>query len=80
MPNGADPGGGVLAENGPAVDLGLTGGQPRDDRDDAGLLFARYGITPQTEVFKMSEVNKAMDHLRAGKARYRVVLDYSLGF
>jgi uncharacterized zinc-type alcohol dehydrogenase-like protein len=36
---------------------------------------ARHGITPQTEVFKMSEVNAAMDHLRAGKARYRVVLE-----
>jgi alcohol/geraniol dehydrogenase (NADP+) len=36
---------------------------------------ARHGITPQTEVFKMSDVNKALDHLRAGKARYRVVLE-----
>jgi len=36
---------------------------------------ARHGITAKTEVFKMSDVNKAMDHLRAGKARYRVVLE-----
>lgn len=36
---------------------------------------ARHGIKPQTEVFKMSDVNAAMDHLRAGKARYRVVLE-----
>ena len=36
---------------------------------------ARHGIAPQVEHFPMSEVNAALDHLRAGKARYRVVLD-----
>lgn len=36
---------------------------------------ARHGIRPVTEHFPMSEVNDAMDHLRAGKARYRIVLD-----
>lgn len=36
---------------------------------------ARHDIKPKTEVFKMSEVNAALDHLRAGKARYRVVLE-----
>lgn len=36
---------------------------------------ARHGIAPQTEHFPLSEVNAALDHLRAGKARYRVVLD-----
>lgn len=35
---------------------------------------ARHNITPANEVFPMAEVNKAVDHLRAGKARYRVVL------
>jgi uncharacterized zinc-type alcohol dehydrogenase-like protein len=28
-------------------------------------------------MFPMSQVNKAIDHLRSGKARYRVVLDAS---
>ena len=36
---------------------------------------ARHGIAPQVEHFPMSRVNEALDHLRAGNARYRVVLD-----
>jgi len=36
---------------------------------------ARHQILPQVERFPMSRVNEAIDHLRAGKARYRVVLD-----
>jgi len=38
---------------------------------------ARHQILPQVEHFPMSRVNDALDHLRAGKARYRVVLDAS---
>ncbi|MCA9561923.1 MAG: NAD(P)-dependent alcohol dehydrogenase [Myxococcales bacterium] len=38
---------------------------------------ARHGILPQTETFGLSEVNDAMAHLKAGKARYRIVLDVS---
>lgn len=36
---------------------------------------ARHGIEPQVEHFPMSRINEALDHLRAGKARYRIVLD-----
>ncbi|MCX7691826.1 MAG: zinc-binding dehydrogenase, partial [Tepidimonas taiwanensis] len=36
---------------------------------------ARHAILPQVERFPMSRVNAALDHLRAGKARYRVVLE-----
>lgn len=36
---------------------------------------ARHHITPQVEHVPMSKVNEAMEHLRAGKARYRIVLD-----
>lgn len=36
---------------------------------------ARHGIEPVTEHFPMSRVNDALDHLRAGKARYRIILD-----
>jgi uncharacterized zinc-type alcohol dehydrogenase-like protein len=35
---------------------------------------ARHGIAAQTEDFAMADVNAALDHLRAGKARYRLVL------
>ena len=36
---------------------------------------ARHQITPQTEHFAMSRINEAFEHLEAGKARYRIVLD-----
>lgn len=36
---------------------------------------ARHRIVPQVEHFPMSRINDAVDHLAAGKARYRVVLD-----
>jgi len=53
-------------------------GSPTGSRNaiDAMLSFAaRHQVTPQTEHFPMSKVNEAMEHLRAGKARYRIVLD-----
>jgi uncharacterized zinc-type alcohol dehydrogenase-like protein len=40
------------------------------------LDFAgRHAIAPTTEHFPMRRVNDALEHLRAGKARYRIVLD-----
>jgi len=36
---------------------------------------ARHGIAPVVERFAMADANAAFAHLRAGKARYRVVLD-----
>jgi uncharacterized zinc-type alcohol dehydrogenase-like protein len=43
------------------------------------LDFAgRHGIAPITETFPLSKVNDALDHLRAGKARYRIVLKNDL--
>ena len=36
---------------------------------------ARHDIAPVTEHFPMSKVNEALERLRAGKARYRIVLD-----
>lgn len=35
----------------------------------------RHEIAPVTEHFPMSKINDAFEHLRAGKARYRIVLD-----
>lgn len=39
---------------------------------------ARHGIEPMVEQFPMSQANQALDHLRAGKARYRIVLKNDL--
>lgn len=36
---------------------------------------ARHNILPQTEHFPIAQVNDALEHLEAGKARYRIVLD-----
>lgn len=35
----------------------------------------RHEIAPQIEIFKMSQVNDALEHLKVGKARYRIVLE-----
>jgi len=35
---------------------------------------ARHQIAPVVETFPMAKVNEALEHLRSGKARYRVVL------
>lgn len=43
--------------------------------EDMLQFCARHKIQPLTEHFAMSDVNKALEHLRSGKARYRVVLD-----
>jgi uncharacterized zinc-type alcohol dehydrogenase-like protein len=42
--------------------------------DDMLLFSARHSIAPITETFPMSKVNDALDRLRSGKARYRIVL------
>jgi alcohol/geraniol dehydrogenase (NADP+) len=42
---------------------------------DLMLAFcARHSIAPVVEFFPMSKVNEAFEHLRSGKARYRIVL------
>jgi uncharacterized zinc-type alcohol dehydrogenase-like protein len=42
---------------------------------DHMLAFsARHSIAPIVETFPMSQVNDALEHLRSGKARYRIVL------
>lgn len=37
---------------------------------------ARHQIAPVTETFPFSKINEALDHLRSGKARYRIVLTH----
>lgn len=39
---------------------------------------ARHGIAPVVEKFPLTRVNDALEHLRSGKARYRVVLENDL--
>jgi len=39
-------------------------------------FVGRHKIEPQTEHFKFGRVNDAIEHLRSGKARYRVVLEH----
>ena len=36
---------------------------------------ARHGVAPTTEFFPMSKINDAFEHLKSGKARYRIVLE-----
>ena len=36
---------------------------------------ARHDVAPVTEHYPMDKVNDAMEHLRSGKAKYRIVLD-----
>jgi uncharacterized zinc-type alcohol dehydrogenase-like protein len=40
---------------------------------------ARHQVRPVVEVFPIERVNEAMEHLRQGKARYRIVLDLGSG-
>jgi uncharacterized zinc-type alcohol dehydrogenase-like protein len=53
-------------------------GSPTGSPVDIGTMLeyaARHGVTPQTEHFPMSRINEAFQHLQAGRARYRIVLD-----
>lgn len=75
---------GAVLEPIPVPAFALIGGQKSISGSPIGspssiatmLEFAaRHGIEPQVEHFPMSRTNEALDHLRAGKARYRIVLD-----
>jgi len=74
---------GAVMEPIPVTAFSLIGGQKTVGGSPTGspsaiarmLEFsARHKIAPQVETFPMAQVNEAMAHLRAGKARYRVVL------
>jgi uncharacterized zinc-type alcohol dehydrogenase-like protein len=54
----------------------IVGGQTGSVSDTAEMLAfaARHGITPIIETFAMSDANRALEHTRAGKARFRAVL------
>ena len=74
---------GVTPDPIPAPAFTLIGGQksvsgtPNGSPTTTAAMLdfcARHAIAPITETFPMAEVNAALDHLRRGKARYRVVL------
>ena len=53
-------------------------GSPTGSPTDLAVMLdfaARHGIRPQTEHYPLAQVNDALEHLKAGKARYRAVLD-----
>jgi uncharacterized zinc-type alcohol dehydrogenase-like protein len=52
---------------------GARSGSPSDTADMLAFS-ARHGIKAMIEPFAMTDVNAAMDRVRSGKARYRVVL------
>ena len=57
-------------------DRALTGSSTGSPAQLRALLklAARVDIAPEVEEFPMSQVNAALEHVRAGKANYRVVL------
>jgi uncharacterized zinc-type alcohol dehydrogenase-like protein len=67
----------VVAFEAIAVQRSLSGSPLGSPATTADMLAfaARHNIAPVTETFPMSKVNEALDHLRAGKARYRLVLE-----
>lgn len=75
---------GAVLEPMPVPAFGLIMGQKEMSGSPTGsptaidqmLAFsARHAVAPVTESFPMSKVNDALEHLRSGKARYRIVLE-----
>lgn len=75
---------GAVLEPMPIPAFALIGGSKRVSGSPLGspaciermLEFAaRHAVAPRVERFPFSRVNEAIEHLRAGKARYRVVLE-----
>ena len=78
---------GAVMEPVPVTVFQLIGGQKSVSGSPLGSpettakmldFCARHDIAPVTEFFPMSKVNEALDHLRSGKARYRIVLENDL--
>lgn len=75
---------GAVLEPIPLAAFDLIGGQRSISGSPTGSpatiatmldFAARHGIEPQVERFPMRQINDALAHLAAGKARYRIVLD-----
>lgn len=54
----------------------IVGGQPGSIVEMRQMLAfsARHGIKPMIETFPMADANRALEHTRSGKARFRAVL------
>lgn len=74
---------GIITDPMPVPSFSLISGQKSVAGSDTGppstiktmLEFcARHDISPQVEYYKMSDINSAIDRLKSGKTRYRVVL------
>ncbi|HET7626320.1 MAG TPA: NAD(P)-dependent alcohol dehydrogenase [Verrucomicrobiae bacterium] len=74
---------GAVLEPIPVAAFALIGGQKSISGSPLGSPFntarmlefsSRHNISPMIELFPMSKVNEALEHLRSGKARYRIVL------
>jgi len=54
----------------------ISGGRAGAPSDTAAMMefCAQQGVAPMCEQFEMKDVNRAVQHVRDGKARYRVVL------
>ncbi len=54
----------------------IVGGMPGSIVETRQMLAfaARHGIKPAVETFPMAEADRALDHVRRGKARFRAVL------
>lgn len=79
---------GAVLEPIPVAAFALIGGQKSISGSPLGSPYntarmldftVRHDLAPQIELFPMSKVNEALDHLRAGKARYRIVLQNDIG-
>jgi len=59
-----------------SMERAVVGGRlgSAEDTKDMLAFSATHKIKPMIETFAMKDVNKAFDHVRAGKARYRAVL------
>jgi uncharacterized zinc-type alcohol dehydrogenase-like protein len=75
---------GAVLEPIPVSTFGLMGGQRSISSSPTGSplriaqmldFCARHAIAPLVEHYPMSKANEALERLRAGKARYRIVLD-----
>jgi alcohol/geraniol dehydrogenase (NADP+) len=75
---------GAVLEPIPVSVFGLMGGQRSLSSSPTGSplrtaqmldFCTRHQIAPVVEHFPMAQANEALDRLRAGKARYRIVLD-----
>jgi D-arabinose 1-dehydrogenase-like Zn-dependent alcohol dehydrogenase len=58
------------------LERSVSGGAVGSPSDIARMLefAARAGIVPRVEQFPIADVNRAVDHVRSGTARFRAVL------